>query len=72
MSRMLEELHESTKRMHALGVVNEQEMQKMESLYRAADPFYSAANMRALEKSACELREGKIVVKTMDELEAME
>jgi DNA-damage-inducible protein J len=37
-----------------------------------ADPFYSAANMRVLEQSAHELREGKVVVKTLDELRAME
>ncbi len=36
------------------------------------DPFYSAANMRVLEKSARELSEGKRVAKTMDELKAME
>ena len=38
----------------------------------AADPFYSTANMRALDQSARELREGKTIVKTMDELKAME
>lgn len=37
-----------------------------------ADPFYSASNMRALERSARELRKGKTVVKTMKELKAME
>jgi DNA-damage-inducible protein J len=37
-----------------------------------AYPFYSAANKRALEQSARKLREGKTVVKTMDELAAME
>jgi DNA-damage-inducible protein J len=37
-----------------------------------SDPFYSAANMRVLEQSARELREGKTVVKTLDELRAME
>ncbi len=37
-----------------------------------ADPFYGAANTRALEQSARELGEGKIVVKTMEELKAME
>ncbi len=37
-----------------------------------ADPFYSAENMRVLEKSARELRAGKTVVKTMKELKAME
>jgi DNA-damage-inducible protein J len=36
------------------------------------DPFYSVANMRVLEQSARELREGKTVVKTMDELRTME
>ncbi len=38
----------------------------------SVDPFYSAGNMRALEQSASELREGKTIVKTMDELKAME
>ena len=38
----------------------------------APDPFYSADNMRVLEQSARELREGKTVTKTMDELRAME
>lgn len=37
-----------------------------------ADPFYSTENMRALEKSAHELRTGRTVVKTMKELKAME
>jgi DNA-damage-inducible protein J len=37
-----------------------------------ADPFYGAANTRVLELSAHELREGKAVAKTMDELRAME
>lgn len=36
------------------------------------DPFCSEANMRALERSALELREGRTVVKTMKELKAME
>jgi DNA-damage-inducible protein J len=36
------------------------------------DPFYSAANMRVLEQSVRELHEGKTVVKTLDELRAME
>jgi DNA-damage-inducible protein J len=38
----------------------------------APDPFFGAENTRVLEKSARELREGKIVGKTMDELRAME
>ena len=38
----------------------------------APDPFYSNKNMRVLEKSVQELKDGKIVVKTMDELRAME
>lgn len=35
------------------------------------DPFYSEINMKALSDSVEELEEGKIVVKSMDELEAM-
>lgn len=35
------------------------------------DPFYSESNMKALSDSVEELEEGKIVVKSMDELEAM-
>jgi len=36
------------------------------------DPFYSESNMRALEKSIKQAENGEIVVKTMEELEAME
>lgn len=36
------------------------------------DPFYSESNMKALSKSIKELEEGKVVVKTLEELEAME
>ena len=35
------------------------------------DPFYSSANMIQLAKSEQQLREGKYVVKTIEELEAM-
>ena len=35
------------------------------------DPFYSAANLRALEESEQQLREGKVVTKTIEELEAL-
>lgn len=38
----------------------------------ADDPFYSPANMAALRKSVQEADEGKFVVKTLDELRAME
>ena len=40
--------------------------------FYSADPFYSASNMKAIEESIKELREGKIVIKTIEELEAME
>ena len=33
------------------------------------DPFYSESNMKALSKSIKELEEGKVVVKSMEELE---
>jgi len=36
------------------------------------DPFYSESNTKALSKSIKELEEGKVVVKSMEELEAME
>ena len=36
------------------------------------DPFYLESNMKAIEESIKQLREGKVVVKTMEELEAME
>ena len=35
------------------------------------DPFYSESNMKALSKSIKELEQGKVVVKSMAELEAM-
>lgn len=35
------------------------------------DPFYSEANMKHLEQSIKQMEEGNVVVKTMDELEAM-
>lgn len=36
------------------------------------DPFYSESNIKALEKSVEQLKEHKVVSKTMEELEAME
>lgn len=36
------------------------------------DPFYSKSNMKAIDESIKQLKEGKVVVKTMEELEAME
>ena len=38
----------------------------------SVDPFYSEANMKAISESIKQLKEGKVVVKTMEELEAME
>ena len=36
------------------------------------DPFYSQSNMEAIDKSIEQIKQGKVVVKTMAELEAME
>lgn len=36
------------------------------------DPFYIDSNMKALKESIEQLEEGKVIVKTMEELEAME
>ena len=38
----------------------------------SADPFYSDRNMKALEESRKQFKEGKIVEKTLDELLEME
>ena len=36
------------------------------------DPFYSESNMKALETSKNELEKANVVIKTLEELEAME
>ncbi len=36
------------------------------------DPFYSESNMKAIDESIKQLKEGKVVRKTIAELEAME
>ena len=38
----------------------------------SADPVYSESNMQSLDESVRQLEEGKVVVKTLQELEAME
>lgn len=35
------------------------------------DPFYSSSNVTQLKKSEQQLKDGKVVVKTIEELEAM-
>ena len=35
------------------------------------DPFYSETNINAINESIKQLKEGKVITKTMDELEAM-
>lgn len=35
------------------------------------DPFYSESNMRQLEKAERQIEEGRVIVKSMEELEAM-
>jgi len=35
------------------------------------DPFYSKSNMDAIDKSIEQIKQGKVVVKTLKELEAM-
>lgn len=37
----------------------------------STDPFYSESNMKFLEESIRELKEGKTITKTIDELEKM-
>lgn len=38
----------------------------------SVDPFYSASNIEAIDKSIEQIKQGNVVVKTMEELEAME
>ena len=38
----------------------------------APDPFYSESNMRNIKESLRQIKEGKVVVKTIEELEEME
>lgn len=35
------------------------------------DPFYSSENMKAIDESIKQAKQGKVVIKTMEELEAM-
>ena len=37
----------------------------------SADPFYSESNMKAMAESLNQLKSGKVIIKTMDELEEM-
>ena len=39
---------------------------------QSKDPFYSEANQQYIRKSLQQIKEGKVVVKSMEELEAME
>ena len=36
------------------------------------DPFYSKSNLKAIKESINQLKDGKTVTKTLEELEAME
>lgn len=36
------------------------------------DPFYSEMNMKQIRKADNQVRNGKVIIKTMEELEAME
>ena len=38
----------------------------------SVDPFYSESNMKAIDEAIERIKQGKVVVKTMEELEAME
>lgn len=38
----------------------------------SVDPFYGENNLRALDKSIEQYKQGNVIIKTMEELEAME
>lgn len=47
-------------------------LHKKEALFKKVlDPFFSEANMKRLDKSEQQIHDGKIIIKTMEELEAM-
>lgn len=62
-----------------LPFFSEQQLKSIESTVKqllsrpstSKDPFYSESNMMAIDKSLKELEEGKVIVKTMEQLEAM-
>ena len=37
-----------------------------------SEPFYSASNMEKLKKARQQVKDGQVIVKTIEELEAME
>jgi DNA-damage-inducible protein J len=37
----------------------------------SVDPFYSEHNLAAIDEAALQIRQGQVIVKTMEELEAM-
>lgn len=41
------------------------------SIEAPIDPFYSEKNMTQIAKANCQVKEGKVVIKTLEELEAM-
>lgn len=38
----------------------------------SVDPFYSEKNMNAIDESLAQIKQGKIIIKSIDELEDME
>ena len=43
----------------------------VDNMKKDDDGFYSEENMRAIERSLKQLKDGKVVIKTMEELEQM-
>ena len=54
----------------AVNIFLRQALREQGIPFRIGDPFYSASNQRALIKATDELHSGKVVVKTLDELDA--
>lgn len=47
-------------------------MRLLESERKKADPFYSASNVKRLKESSQQEKDGKMVSKTLEGMEAME
>ena len=80
--RMDEELKASMERIcHSLGMnmttaftifARKMSREKRIPFEVSVDPFYSESNMNAIDKADDQIKRGQVVLKTLEELEAME
>jgi DNA-damage-inducible protein J len=56
----------------AFNVFVRQALRQGKIPFEIYDPFYSKRNMAAIDEAACQIRQSRVVMKTLEELEAME